>query len=282
MSCRNPAAGRGRCIGIGLGPRVRWLPSGAVALLGLLAAGCAVPAGSGANFPNPPRLSPVTLPVLVSANGRVITGLGPLACGHDPRLAARSYPRKVTLTWVSPDTSCHAEVIRSAAVSVRLPGPLGDRALVQASGSGRVRYFSQRNLARVTVLPSGFRFSSDLPSESFPESDQWAVGDTRTYAGPSGAGAQLQIAQLAVTAGKGIIPLTSWPWPGHARVHGRAAALLADRSGSHVYSRSITWVDHGYRFVVGVSVTGPRQVPLSDAQLIAVANGIRLRPSQDH
>jgi hypothetical protein len=249
--------------------------------LSLLATGCGVPAGSGANFPNPPRLTPVTLPVLVSANGRVITGLGPVACGHDPRLVARSYPRKVTLTWVSPDTSCNAEVIRSAAVSVRLPAPLGNRALVQAFGGGPVRYFGQRNLARVTVVPSGFRFSSDLPSESFPESDQWAVGDTRTYTGPSGTGAQLQIAQLAATTSRGIIPLASWPWRGHARVHGRAAALLAERSGGLVYSRSITWVDHGYRFVVGVWVTVPGQVPLSDAQLIAVANGIRLRPGQD-
>jgi hypothetical protein len=65
-------------------------------------------------------------------------------------------------------------------------------------------------------------------------------------------------------------------------VRGRAAALLAQRSGGLVCSRSITWVDHGYRFVVGVSVTGRRQVPLSDDQLIAVAGGIRLRPGQGH
>lgn len=267
---------RVRPTGIGPGRRVRRLPSGALAL-GLMAAGCA---GSGANFPNPPRLTPVTQ-VLVSANGRVITGRGPVACGHDPQLVARSYLRKVTLTWVSPDTRCDAEVIRSAAVSVRLPAPLGNRALVQASGGSPVPYFHQRNLARVTVLPSGFRLSSDLPSASLTESGQQAVGDTRTYTRPASTGAQLQITQFPAAVSTRVT-LSSWPWPGHARVHGWAAALLVERSGGLVYSLSITWVDHGYRFVVGVSVTGHRQVPLSDAQLITVAGGIRLRPGQDH
>lgn len=267
---------RVRPAGIGPGRHVGWLPGGALAL-GLMAAGCA---GSGAGFPNPPGLTPVTQ-VLVSADGRVITGRGPVACGHDPQLVARSYPRKVTLTWVSPDTSCNAEVIRFAAVSVRLPAPLGNRALVQASGGGPVPYFDQRNLARVTVLPAGFRLSSDLPSASSTESGRWAVGDTRTYTGPAGTGAQLQITQLPATVSTRTT-LTSWPWPGHARVRGRAAALLAQRAGGLVWSRSITWVDHGYRFVVSVWVTGRRQVPLSDAQLLAVAGGIGLRPGQGH
>ena len=275
MSCRNRAAVRVRRTGAGPGRRVRWLPGGALAL-GLMAAGCA---GSGAGFPSPPRLTPVTQ-VLVSADGRVITGRGPVACGHDPRLVARFYPRKVTLTWVSPDTSCHAEVIRFAAVSVRLPAPLGNRALVQASGGGPVRYFDQRDLARVTVLPAGFRLSSDLPAGSLTEAGRRAVGDTRTYTGPPGVGARLEITQLPAAVSKKIT-LTSWPWPGHARVHGRAAALLVERSGGLVSSRSITWAGHGYRFVVVVSATGHRQVPLSDAQLIAVADGIRLRPGQD-
>jgi len=126
--------GPGRC--------ARW-PGGVLALA-LMAAGCAVsPVGSGANFPNPPRLTPVTQ-VVVSADGRVLTSRGPVACGHDPRLVARSYPRKVTLTWVSPDTNCNAEVIRFAVVSVRLPARLGNRALVQASGGGAVRIIGPR------------------------------------------------------------------------------------------------------------------------------------------
>jgi len=50
----------------------------------------------------------------------------------------------------------------------------------------------------------------------------------------------------------------------------------------------VTWVDHGYRFVVTVYVQGPilnsadtkKQVPLTDAELTAVADGIRLPPAR--
>jgi hypothetical protein len=38
------------------------------------------------------------------------------------------------------------------------------------------------------------------------------------------------------------------------------AALLVQQPGGLAYSRSITWADHGYRFVVGVWVTGHGQV----------------------
>jgi hypothetical protein len=89
---KNPA--HARHAGVGPARRVRSLGAGAVAL-GLMAAGCGV-LGSGSGFPNPPPQSPVAT-VLVSADGRVITGVGGMACGHDPRLVARSYPRKVTL-----------------------------------------------------------------------------------------------------------------------------------------------------------------------------------------
>ncbi|HEX4656549.1 MAG TPA: hypothetical protein VH307_04120 [Streptosporangiaceae bacterium] len=176
--------------------------------------------------------------MLVSANGRVITGRGPVACGHDPQLVARSYPRKVTLTWVSPDTSCNAEVIRSAAVSVRLPAPLGNRALVQASGGGPVPRFDQRNLARVIVLPPGFRLSSDLPSASSTESGRWAVGDTRTYIRLSSTGAQLQITQLPATVSTRTT-LTSCPGPGMPEcVAGRPRCWLSGRAGLSARGRS--------------------------------------------
>lgn len=248
-----------------------------------LGAGCGVPS-SGTGWPRAPRVWPVSNPVLVSANGRVITTFGPMACGHALRLAARSYSRKVTLALINPDTNCHSEVLGSVVVRARLPAPLGHRALVQASG-GPVLYFDERDLARVGVLPAGFRLSSDLPwrgagpaAGSFPDSAGWAVGDTRTYTGPASTAAQLSIAQLAAT--HGFSPRTPWPWPAHVRVDGRSAALLVERANGLVHSRSITWVDHGYRFVVNISVQGHKQVPLSKAQLAAVAAGIRLSPAQ--
>ena len=270
--------------GIGRGRYVLWLGAIAVAL-GLMVAGCGVPGGAGADFPNPPRDSQVTA-VLVSADGRVITGAGPVECGHDPRLVARSYPSKVTLIWLNPDTNCNAEVLQHAVARARLPVPLGSRRLVQASGRGPVRYFDERDLARVTVLPSGFRFSSEYPTEWISKRFHQAVGDTRAYAGPPGTGAagpgwpcscaQLQITQLAVSGG--FTPLTQYTKvpPVDVRVHGRAAVLLGDGSGQgSIYARSITWVEHGHRFWVGV-LNYPQNVPLGGAQLIRIADGIRL------
>jgi hypothetical protein len=75
--------------------------------------------------------------------------------GRDPRLVARSYPSEVTLVWVNPDTNCNAETLRRPVVRITLAEPLGDRLLVQSSGGGRIPYFDQRDLARVTVLPAG-------------------------------------------------------------------------------------------------------------------------------
>ena len=107
------------------------------AIFGLVAVGCG---GTNADFPPPPRTAPVNSLVLVSANGRVLTARGAIACGHRPLLVARSYPDRVTLTWVNPDTSCNAEAIKQVTVSTSLPTPLGGRALVQASTGARISY----------------------------------------------------------------------------------------------------------------------------------------------
>jgi len=88
---------------------------------------------SNADFDSPPRSDPVNGPVLVSADGRVITAIGPVACGHAPRLAARSYPHKVTLTFVNPDTNCDAEMTGTTAASTRLARPPGARSRATVS-----------------------------------------------------------------------------------------------------------------------------------------------------
>jgi hypothetical protein len=112
---------------------------------GVLVLAVAACGRAGADFPAPPRYAPVSSPVTVSANGRVITARGVIACGHRPRLVARSYPGRVTLTWVNPDTNCNAEAVRPVVVSVSLPVPLGSRKLVQASTGRRIRYRTTRS-----------------------------------------------------------------------------------------------------------------------------------------
>src|SRR5258708_37133331 len=69
-------------------------------LAALMVAGCS--AAPFAAFPNPPRYEPVGQAVLVSADGRLITAIGPMACGHAPRLVAPPYPAKVSLIFENP------------------------------------------------------------------------------------------------------------------------------------------------------------------------------------
>ena len=142
------------------------LPSRALDL-GLVAAATAslVALGAGCSgFPAPPKYAPVNQPVLVSADGRTVTSLGQFVCGRRPMLMASPTRRKVTLTWLNPDTSCGAEPIGLVAAHAILRAPLGSRALLQASTRTAIPYFSERDLARVTILPPGFRLTSDLPS----------------------------------------------------------------------------------------------------------------------
>jgi hypothetical protein len=265
-------ATRPRHVGIGRAWRTRRLGIGAVAL-GLLAAGCGI---SFPDFPHPPRRFPVAT-VLVSANGRVITAVGGKTCGHDPRLVARSYPDKVTLVWVNPDTNCNAETARPSRVRIMLPEPLGNRLLVHASGSGRIPYFSQRDFVRVTVLPAGYRLSMEVPAGQ-------PVGDRRTYSIPPGtdtAGthrpcpcAQLVIWQQVLSKGFILPTQQTSQRPIHVQVHGRSAELLVN---GPLDARSVNWAEHGYYFTVGVAY-GPDTAPLTNAQLIAVADGIQPSP----
>jgi hypothetical protein len=116
--------------------RTRVLIDAAAVALAVAVGGCASAIPS---WPHPPRTVPVDSPVLISASGRVLTARGVIACGHRPLLVARSYPDRVTLTWINPDTSCNAEAIKPVTVSTSLPTPLGSRALVQASTGARIR-----------------------------------------------------------------------------------------------------------------------------------------------
>jgi hypothetical protein len=117
--------------------RVRTLIGCPVVALTVGVGGCA---SAPPAFPHPPRTLPVNSLVLISANGRVLTARGAIACGRRPVLVAHSFPDRVTLTWINPDTSCNAEAIRPVTVSTTLPVPLGSRALVQASTGARIRY----------------------------------------------------------------------------------------------------------------------------------------------
>lgn len=88
----------------------------------------------------PPRYPSISMAVMVSHDGRVITVRAVKACGHRPHLIARSYPHRVTLRLVNPDIDCHAEVFPVVNVRAILPQPLGARELVHATTGKPVRY----------------------------------------------------------------------------------------------------------------------------------------------
>ncbi|MHB1594848.1 MAG: hypothetical protein ACYCU3_11780 [Streptosporangiaceae bacterium] len=253
------------------GRGARWLAIGAVGLC-LALVGCGVPE-SGAGFSTPPRRAPVQT-VLVSASGRTLTAVGTQECGHDPRLVAKSHPHSVSLIFAYPPMGCHAEAIRLVTVRTSLPQPLGGRALVDPGG-GRIPSFSQRQFARVTVLPAGYRLASEIPAGQ-------PAGDRRTYTVPPGAAGASQpcpCAHLVIwqqVIGAGFLPPTppTSQRPGHAVIHGIRAAVL---TSGPFFLRSVNWAEHGYYLTVGVAYDAPT-AGLTTAQLIAVANGLRMGP----
>lgn len=123
---------------------VLWRVAGLMCSVGLPLVVAVSACGGNESWPHPPKTEPVDSLVLLSANGRVLTARGAMACGRRPLLVARSDSDRVTLTWVNPDTSCNAEAIKQVIVSTTLPMPLGSRILVQAATGRKIRYQKAR------------------------------------------------------------------------------------------------------------------------------------------
>jgi hypothetical protein len=229
----------------------------------LMVAGCsAVPSAS------PPRYRPVGDTVLVSVDGRLITALGPVGCRHAARLVARSYPDKVSLIFRNPANNCDAEVPHLVPASTRLPAPLGNRALVRVGATrGTIPYFSERDLASVRRLPFGLRLSSDGPADAYGSQGQPELGDTRMYLSPNAAMEVTQIVPSPSLAARPYWFSTSCPnVPGWFPRHPNGPC------------RTVTWVAHGYHFLVGIEVE--RGMTLSVRELRATAEGVLLSPAQ--
>jgi hypothetical protein len=234
-----------------------WLPAVVVV------AGCSAGA-----FGSPPSYEPVGWAVLVSADGRVITATGPVACGHAPRLVARSYPGKVSLILENPDINCNAEVIGAVPARARLPAPLGNRALVRAGSTrGTIAYFSERNLARVGRLPFGLRLAVDEPAAGAGSNGRPEIGDTRIYMSPT---ALMEVTQIAPSPPPSARPARFGP----------GCPYLAGWHPRRGYGpcRTVTWTARGYYFVTSIEVE--RGMTLSLHELRATAEGVRLSPAQ--
>ncbi len=240
--------------------------SAVLMLAAVMVAGCSTVPGGG--FPSPPRYEPVGQTVLVSADSRLITAIGPVACGHAPRLVARAYPDKVSLIFENPDTNCNAEVIGSALASTELPMPLGNRALVHVGSTrGTIPYFSERDLASIGRLPFGLRLSSDAPADVTGPQGQPEIGDTRTYVSPDAA---MEITQ--------IVP--SPPLQARRYWFSTSCPIVAGWYARHGFPacRTVTWVTHGYHFLVSMAVE--HGMTLSVREFRTTAQAVLLSPGQ--
>ena len=252
----------------------------ALLVLALIVSAC----GSGQSIPpttqiGPALTSPVTGPVLVSADGRTITTDALVECGHDPTLRSRSYPNRVTLVLVAPVVAqpneyCFADFGQEdLSVQTTLLAPLGRRRLVQASSGKAIPYFDATRFARLTVLPPGCRLSSGDPEGGY--FGPGYLADTRSCSStkPTSPLATLMVTQAI---GRATLKL-GWPVVARPSVNGHRATLLV-RAGAAplgVYLRVLTWEADGYTFMLTTSLNGPRERVLTTRQLLAIADGLR-------
>ncbi len=229
----------------------------------------------------PALTSPVTGPVLLSADGRTITTDAQVECGHDPSLRARSYPNRVTLALVAPLVAQPNEFClfdfgqEVLSVQTKLPAPLGRRKLVQASSGNAISYFDARLLARLTVLPPGCVLGGDSPSGGFGAGSYVAAARWCPYTKPAFPLATLTVTQ-AIGHGAFDAKLGS-PVVAHPSVNRHRASLqVAAASGPlGVFLRVLTWDADGYTFMLMTSLNGPRERVLTTRQLLAIADGLR-------
>jgi hypothetical protein len=235
----------------------------------LLVAGCST--GPSAQAYRLPGHEPVGDPVLVSADGRTITALGTHVCIRAQRLLARSYPDKVALILANPAHGCEGPDSGAGGLPqpaiIRLPAPLGDRALIRVgSTSGTIPYFDERDLASIRRLPFGLRLRRDVPADFYgPQGPE--IGDTRQYTSPKAVMEITQVVPSPSLAARSYWLSTSCP-----NVFGWNTRYGNDPC------RTITWVAHGYHFLLGMEVV--RGLTLSKQELQATAECVLVSPSQ--
>jgi hypothetical protein len=209
----------------------------------------------------------VGLTVLVSADGRTITALGTEVCGRAQRLVARSYSDKVALIFENPTHGCIDSGSEPSGlpipVSIHLPEPLGNRALIRVGSTrGTIPYFHGRDVASIDRLPFGLRLISDAPANTSGE-----IGDTRRFMSPQALMEVTQVVPSPSLAARSYWFSTSCPdglgW--HPR-HG------------YGHCRMVTWVAHGYHFLLKMAVT--RGMTLSKQKLRTTAEGVLVSPGQ--
>lgn len=220
---------------------------------------------------------PVNGPVLVSSDGRTITAKTTKACGLDPVLVTYPDANRVALALAVPPPPSGvvcSDVAEIVIIQAHLAVPLGNRLLVGKSDGSPIKYFDEKNLAQPSTIPTGFHISQDEPASALALGSA-PIGDTRTYLGSAPSDALLTITQVLDSTP--MKTMLAWPVTSQVTLHGQTAELRTESSSAgQVVARSLTWTEAGYTFVVTSFDHMVQQVPLSEADLINIANGVRL------
>jgi hypothetical protein len=269
------------------GPGARWLRHAGCLILvtvSVMLAACGAahaPAPGPRGKAAPARFAPGTalLPVsevAVLSDDRTLVAEAVWGCGGPPRLVAAPLARTVVLVLAQPPPKgviCAADLVFGP-VHTTLAAPLRGRTLVQRRSLAPIPTVYQSGLAAVSALPPGYRFAALVPGSTLPG---FGPGDrlasTRTFTAAQGDRAPVLVCEARGTA----LPAgpSGWPVLAALNVHDDRAIYRAEASGGTVDARMIAWAAGQRVFaVVSRQDQAGQHVP-SEAQLLAVARGVR-------
>jgi len=263
-------------------------------LAGLLIAGCAA-ASPALTALAPPAQSATASPL---SSGTTLDPIAQVVVDNDdrtllvptswdgcekkpPDLEATQSSAEVTLALIESTAgagpSCPGPPALGQAQTV-LSSSLAQRRLIDRSTGSAIPTVREDQLAPVTDLPSGYSYSGIVPRiEVGTNAATTPVGATRTYSSTDKSAPPLWIIQFP---GESAIEAeVSWDPEAASSVHGQPAILqsepVAPQSASPV-ARWVAWAEDGWVFVVDSPAQGPQRTPLSNAQLLAVAEGLEV------
>ncbi|MGP8159912.1 MAG: hypothetical protein ACLQGJ_01635 [Candidatus Dormibacteria bacterium] len=203
------------------------------------------------------------------------------ACsGQGPHLEAAELADQVTLTLIGPvgdeGPSCPGPAVFGQAQTV-LGSPVGQRTLIDKStGSGIPTVFEDQ-LPPVTVLPAGYSYSGIVPRNEAGAIAGGPPSVTRTYSSSEKSLAPLWISQFPGTSATQAE--ASWDPGATTSVHGQPAIVQYEPASSPApdpVSRWVIWAEDGWILIVDSPSQSPEQLPLSEAQVLTVAQGIEM------
>jgi hypothetical protein len=214
----------------------------------------------------------------VLSNDRTLVADAFFGCGNAPHLVATPHAGTVVLAIAEPP-QCPEQQVRP--VETTLAAPLRGRALVQAGTMAPIPTVFQARLASVSVLPRGYRFDGLVPSyDSGDPAPGWQKGElaaTQIFTPGDGNGATVTVCQATATGPPGCAK-AAWPVIATLDVQGHKAVYQAETdAGTAVGAESsIKWSAGGRVFVVLSWVAHNGQHLCSQAQMLAIARGVRL------